>query len=389
MGGSRNGIGRKLVVLSGRTKGASFPLTKTRVNAGRESDNAICLKGKRVSRYHAILVRTNGEYTLRDLSPRLGTFLNGQPTKEAKLKPGDRIRIGEFEMSYEAATETTPEPSPALSPIPQDELAKLRQQLAATGAEAEEARAQAQQAAAELTRARAEAEQAADEFRGRIAALTEEVDRLAGEVDRSQKALESKPTPSPTRSDPPPANSLGRVATISRGNSDAAVRNNELQAKIAELEESRARVHDLETDLKAAQVAIQELTEELAMARRPTQLDMIAQELGRVLESDPALRAGELGRFHKLLAEARAEWDRISELHAAVEQLAVENQGLRTTAANAQEEAALAKRCLSSQTNEEFTRLRQSLVAKRAEESEKRWKFLRPFKAAPRPLRRP
>src|ERR1035437_8294709 len=104
MGKAEKVDGRTRVVLSGRAQGTAFVLTKPQVNAGRESDNAICLKGKRVSRHHAVLVRNNGEYTLRDVSPHIGTLLNGRRTKEAQLKLGDRIRIREFEMSYEAAT---------------------------------------------------------------------------------------------------------------------------------------------------------------------------------------------------------------------------------------------------------------------------------------------
>jgi pSer/pThr/pTyr-binding forkhead associated (FHA) protein len=124
MGKTKNAGGRKLVVLSGRTKGTAFVLTKPEVNAGRESDNAICLKGKRVSRYHAVLVRTNGEYTLRDVSPHIGTLLNGRRTKEAALKLGDRIRIGEIEMSYEAETVAAPviDALPVTTPPPVEEI---------------------------------------------------------------------------------------------------------------------------------------------------------------------------------------------------------------------------------------------------------------------------
>src|ERR1043166_7141271 len=115
MGDSKDVLGRKLVVLSGNSKDASFALTEHEVRAGRAEDNAICLRGKRVSRYHAVLVRSNGEYSIRDLSPRIGTFLNGRPRRAASLKLGDRIRIGEFEMCYEVATEPVAERSPAVT----------------------------------------------------------------------------------------------------------------------------------------------------------------------------------------------------------------------------------------------------------------------------------
>ena len=43
MGKSRIASGRKLVVISGKTKGTAFVLTKPEIGAGREIDNAICL----------------------------------------------------------------------------------------------------------------------------------------------------------------------------------------------------------------------------------------------------------------------------------------------------------------------------------------------------------
>ena len=168
-----------------------------------------------------------------------------------------------------------------------------------------------------------------------------------------------------------------------------ADRNDELQVKISELEESRAQASRLEAELAAAQAAIQQLGEELAKARQSTKLDALAEKLGRVLQSDPAQRAGELGRFQAALAEARAEWDRISELHTQVEQMAAENHALRLAATQAQEEAALARRCLSDQTNEEFDRLRRSLLAKRNEKPDKLGRFLRPFGVTGRAGRTP
>ena len=46
MGKAKNADGRKLVVLSGRTKGTAFVLTEPQVNAGREDDNTICINTK-------------------------------------------------------------------------------------------------------------------------------------------------------------------------------------------------------------------------------------------------------------------------------------------------------------------------------------------------------
>jgi hypothetical protein len=176
MGKTRKADERRLVVVSGRTKGTAFVLTKPQVNAGRESDNAICLKGKRVSRYHVVLVRDNGEYTLRDVSPHIGTLLNGRRTKEAHLKVGDRIRIGEFEMSYEAATAPAIDVSSATAPAPLDEDPAPIIPVAAAQ----------QEPVAELA-----LENSTSEHHQRVAELTRETERLVGEVKLGNEALES------------------------------------------------------------------------------------------------------------------------------------------------------------------------------------------------------
>ena len=327
MGSSKNVAGQKLVVLSGRTKGTAFVLTKPQINAGREDDNAICLKGKRVSRYHAVLVRNNGEYTLRDVSPRIGTLLNGRPTKEAPLKLGDRIRIGEFEMSYEAATApairctqndvgasrsasaTLGSPS-ATTPSQRDERTVPRIQIAAAQKESVE----------ELA-----AENSAAEYQRRIAELTQETERLIGEVNLANEALESLRVQLQTRSDPQP-DLTERLSTVSQENAALAKLNSELQAKISELEASAGEADRVETEMVVAQAALRQMSEDLVKAR---------------------------------------------------------------------EEAVIAKRCVSDQTNEEFDRIRRSLVAKHNQKPDKSMaprlhlsRLLRPFRVTARTTRK-
>jgi predicted component of type VI protein secretion system len=178
--------GRKLVVLSGRTKGTAFILTEPQVSAGSESDNAIYLKGKRVSRHHAVLVRDNGEYSLRDVSPRIGMLLNGRRTKEAHLKMGDRIRIGEFEMSYEAATAPAIDAPSAMTPSKPDELTAPIIPVVAAEKELVQ----------ELS-----AENPIPEHQDRIAELTQETERLAGELKLANEAMESLCAQLQTQSD--------------------------------------------------------------------------------------------------------------------------------------------------------------------------------------------
>src|SRR5215203_6188463 len=65
---------------------------------GRGTDNHLQLKDVRVSRRHAELIRVADEWRIRDCGSRLGTLVNDARIAECRLKPGDRIRIGQAEI---------------------------------------------------------------------------------------------------------------------------------------------------------------------------------------------------------------------------------------------------------------------------------------------------
>jgi pSer/pThr/pTyr-binding forkhead associated (FHA) protein len=63
------------------------------------------------SRRHAMIVFSQGEYTIKDLLSTNGTFVNGQPLKKGEkriIEPGDLILVGKTEISvslYDPAKE--------------------------------------------------------------------------------------------------------------------------------------------------------------------------------------------------------------------------------------------------------------------------------------------
>ena len=345
MGKAKKVDGRKLVVLSGRTKGTAFVLTKPEVNAGRESDNAICLKGKRVSRYHAVLVRDNGEYTLRDVSPHIGTLLNGRRTKEAHLKVGDRIRIGEFEFSYEAAATTAPAiDAPSMTtPASVDEVIAPVEPVAATPTEP----------VVELVAENTVIENSTSEHQQRIVELTQETERLVAEVKLGNEALESVRAQVQTQSDLQ-AELTERLKTVSHENAMLTKLNSKLEAKVSKLEASAVEADRVETELATAQAALRQMSEDLTKARESAKLDV---------KAEPA--AKELERIQTAPAKVRIERVEVSDLPADIERVVVESDEARMAAAKKREEAALAKRCVSEQTNEQFDSLRRSIVEKK------------------------
>lgn len=68
---------------------------------GRNLDNDIVVDSDRASRYHAEIVREGKDYVILDKESRNGVWLNGSRiAASARLRPGDRIRIGKLEFTF-------------------------------------------------------------------------------------------------------------------------------------------------------------------------------------------------------------------------------------------------------------------------------------------------
>lgn len=63
---------------------------------GRHSDNSIVLRGKDVSRHHAVIDWHENHVVLQDQGSTNGTFVNGKACRKIAILPGDRIEIGEY-----------------------------------------------------------------------------------------------------------------------------------------------------------------------------------------------------------------------------------------------------------------------------------------------------
>lgn len=68
---------------------------------GRSEDADIPIADERVSRLHCGIRYEDGEYFVKDLGSRNGTFLNGKQMEMEKLTPGDKIRVGSATLKVE------------------------------------------------------------------------------------------------------------------------------------------------------------------------------------------------------------------------------------------------------------------------------------------------
>ena len=99
----RNGGNRavpSLFVIRGNDQGTRFELEEPILRLGRDSSSAIHVHDTEVSRQHAEIRRTNGNYTVSDLDSSNGTFVNGNRISRHLLASGDQVQVGSTLMLY-------------------------------------------------------------------------------------------------------------------------------------------------------------------------------------------------------------------------------------------------------------------------------------------------
>ena len=94
-----------LVVASGSRRAAEFTLRET-LYLGRDESADVVIDDESASRRHAAIEKREDGYYLRDLGSANGTYLNGLlHAKQARLREGDRFRIGQTEFLFHDDTQ--------------------------------------------------------------------------------------------------------------------------------------------------------------------------------------------------------------------------------------------------------------------------------------------
>ena len=103
-----------------------FELVDREVGIGRELDNALRLPDPSISRHHALIRKVQDGYEIQDLQSSNGVLLNGVKVPSGPLHDGDRITLGQMQITF-----LDPRPAPALGTVrmtPED-MARFRAQL--------------------------------------------------------------------------------------------------------------------------------------------------------------------------------------------------------------------------------------------------------------------
>lgn len=148
-----------------------YPLPIGEHALGRSDECAVCVEDPLASRRHALItLPSEGEPTIRDLSSRNGTFVNGRLIAESvPLVQGDRIRIGSQEIAICATNAAKLDTLTDLSSRSFDALGllgQLAEKALAMGNAVEAERILARYLEEELERARSGRLLSAEKFEG-------------------------------------------------------------------------------------------------------------------------------------------------------------------------------------------------------------------------------
>ncbi len=153
-----------------------------------------------------------------------------------------------------------------------------------------------------------------------------------------------------------------RVSDLTSQNDQLTSQNGELLAQIAALKVRETKVNPLEAEVAALKDALKRVNNELVETRTTGKLAALKETLDRLTRMRGVADTKELAELKADLARACVDWAELRQLPPVVDRLTRENEELRIAAAKAQEQATLAKRCLSDETAEAFATIRRNML---------------------------
>ncbi|HTH46458.1 MAG TPA: FHA domain-containing protein [Candidatus Limnocylindria bacterium] len=103
----------KLVVLTVGFNDRSLEVKPEKTTVGRLEDNQFPLAEPSVSSHHCEIWAKGDDIVIKDLGSTNGSYINEkqlEPNKEATLRPGQVLRLGQIELRYETGKKQTDQP---------------------------------------------------------------------------------------------------------------------------------------------------------------------------------------------------------------------------------------------------------------------------------------
>ncbi len=109
-----------LVLLDTDRAGTVYPLAGELLRIGKAPDNDVVIDHPTVSRNHLVVRRQGDRFLVQDLDSTNGTFLDGAQVREAYLRPGVLLEVGDVRLRF------SPQVSPVqIDPSTEDRLGDL------------------------------------------------------------------------------------------------------------------------------------------------------------------------------------------------------------------------------------------------------------------------
>jgi len=103
MHSERLGVQRyQLVLVNTEHAGLTFPVLADLVRIGKAPDNDVVIEHPTVSRNHLAISRMGDRFLARDLGSTNGTLVDGAPVKEAYLRPGALLEVGDVHLRFQS-----------------------------------------------------------------------------------------------------------------------------------------------------------------------------------------------------------------------------------------------------------------------------------------------
>jgi transcriptional regulator with GAF, ATPase, and Fis domain len=91
-----------LVLINTDGAGKSFPITDTTLKIGKSPDNDVVIDSPTVSRNHLVIRRQGDRFLVEDLQSTNGSFIDGAQIREAYLKPGQLLELGDVQLRFQS-----------------------------------------------------------------------------------------------------------------------------------------------------------------------------------------------------------------------------------------------------------------------------------------------
>ena len=101
---SSNGEKAMIFIARGANKGSRFLVTSEGATIGRNTTSSIFLDDVTVSRTHATISKSEGNFILSDAGSLNGTYINNLSITERTLVSGDEFQIGKFHLLFIGST---------------------------------------------------------------------------------------------------------------------------------------------------------------------------------------------------------------------------------------------------------------------------------------------